>query len=851
MTSLPDQFHISGVLRSTPAFAVADPAALNRFPAPNTEPLVTTAFSTVAAALLAANRIDPFIADPRLDDNDWWWSFEQEPSRAGCWMSSDGLSVGAEVFVNGLVVHRVESAWLPVSIYLPADTTHVDICFRSMTAQLQTLRSVDRAYRARWRTRLIETQQLRLVRTPLLGRMPGWNLPLPIIGSHGQLRFDDSRRPETETVNVTIAPNNSAVVEVIVLLDIGVQAKPKLTLGGSEHTLQFVDVVPDGRSRFRCVAMVTQAPLWWPHTHGEPRTVSMNVVCDGLTYPLAPVAFRQVDVHHGTRSPATSPSVSVNGVTVFARGINWIPVDGADPFADDERVELALQDLVEAGINLIRVPGTTVYAHSHLYQRCTELGIMVWQDLMFANVDVPVEAPSLARLIEAEVAMVARRIAVHGSVVVLCGGSEVEQQAAMGGASSSVIESTLGRTVLRELVGRYAPQTAYVAASPGAAPGVSRFAGAVSGQASPHHPGSGFSHYFGVGAYRRGLDDARRNGVGFATECLAYAHVPSAEAVSRLLGDEGLAIHHPRWKRGVPRDRGAGWDFDDVRDEAVRELFDTEPTKLRWSDPHAYLQLSRCALAEVFDATFSEWRRPGSVCNGALVWTGRDLFEGAGWGLTEVDGTRKSAWFALARRCAPIAVALTDEGLNGIDCHVFNDSPEPLEALLKVGVFNRSTMVVERQISVTVAPGAGETASLNELLNDHRDLNGAYSFGPASHDLVRVTLSWAGGTSSAHLWPTGRPSSASRGDVLLTEVVRSPAAESEWLLKVSSPTGAFGVSIDAPGWRLSANWFHLAPGDQQLVSLRAARSEPSKRLAVRAISAPAAMSVTLDEPMPS
>ncbi len=491
-----------------------------------------------------------------------------------------------------------------------------------------------------------------------------------------------------------------------------------------------------------------------------------------------------------------------------------------------------------AGVNLIRVAGSTAYAPTRFYERCSELGIMVWQDLMFANLDVPMEAPGMLDAVVNEVEMVARRIAVHGCVVALCGGSEVEQQVAMTGGRNATLQATPGRTVLKELAGAHVPWVSYVSSSPTAVPG-------AGGQLSPHHVSSGFSHYFGVGAYRRGLGDARRSGVGFATECLAYAHVPSSETVDRLMGEEGYATHHPNWKRGVPRDRGAGWDFDDVRDHALKELFDVDPTELRWTDPLGYLQLSRCVTAEVFDATFSEWRRPASPCNGALIWTARDLFDGAGWGITEADGTPKSAWFAMARRCAPIAVALTNEGLNGVDCHIVNDHAETLDALLTVGVFNRSTLVVERETPIMVAGRSAATRSVNELLGDHRDLTGAYGFGPAAHDLIRVKLTWEAGVSAAHLWPAGRPASSARGDTVTTEVVRSPGADDTWLVRVSSATGAFGVCIDGPGWHPSTNWFHLAPGDEEMVLLTSARPNPSRRITVRAISAPASSSVML------
>ncbi len=98
------------------------------------------------------------------------------------------------------------------------------------------------------------------------------------------------------------------------------------------------------------------------------------------------------------------------------------------------------------------------------------------------------------------------------------------------------------------------------------------------------------------------------------------------------------ALHSPRWKARVPRDAGASWDFEDVREHYLRTVYDVDPPRLRYEQPERYLMLSRAVVAEVMSDVFAEWRRVGSSCNGGLVWQFQDLLPGAG-GVSSTPGT--------------------------------------------------------------------------------------------------------------------------------------------------------------------------------------------------------------------
>jgi beta-mannosidase len=153
-------------------------------------------------------------------------------------------------------------------------------------------------------------------------------------------------------------------------------------------------------------------------------------------------------------------------------------------------------------------------------------------------------------------------------VVAFCGGSEVEQQAAMFGAPRESWTNDFFSDSLPRLLAKHAPGAAYWPSTP-------------TGGALPFHVGEGLAHYYGVGAYRRPLEDVRLARVKFTPECLGFSNVPEGENLRKLSEAGTVPPHDPAWKRGVPRDTGPGWDFEDVRDHYLERLYGIDAAELR------------------------------------------------------------------------------------------------------------------------------------------------------------------------------------------------------------------------------------------------------------------------------
>jgi beta-mannosidase len=789
------------------ALLAAAPAA---FDLPQALPEVgwveVTGLSTVPALLRAAGRsVAEWSAGGDADALDWWFClrFDVESSfLQDAQLQFDGLATIAQVWLNGEALLSSDNMFVAarcaVAQHLRSEGNVLTLCFRSMTAALARRRP-----RPAWRVPMLEQQQLRWHRTSLMGRAPGWMPPTPPLGPWRDIWLSPPALVDDVELQVRV---EGTVGWARLGFETDARHPPLravLVVSRGDQRVS-TDMVRGPEGRWQADIAVNEVALWWPHTHGDPARYRVHVELHGervMHHELGHIGFRTIEID--TRDDGFS--VLVNGVAVFCRGACWMPPDpiGWRPEAAD--VQRTVEQARDAGMNMLRVSGTMVYEGDDFLDACDALGVMVWQDLMFANMDYPASEPAWLASIHTEVAAQLKAWQRRPSVAVVCGNSEVSQQAAMWGAPRDAWSPTLFHQTLPALVAEALPGTAYWPSS-------------AWGGAFAHQPDAGTSSYYGVGAYLRPLADARRSRVRFATECLAFSNVPSAAAIARMPGAAALRVTHAAWKARAPRDLTAGWDFEDVRDHYVAELFGVDPARLRYDDHERYLALGRAATGEVMASAYSEWRRAGSECGGALVWFLRDLWAGAGWGLLDETGAPKACFHALRRVLQARAVVLTDEGNSGLVAHLVNERPEVLCAQLSFEAWRGDTRVFHGKGQFDLAPRSVEAVPLISLVDHFADLNHAYRFGPLAHDVVVVRLDDGAGANlaQAHHFPAGM-GLAREADLGLDAASR-PLANGRVEVVLTTRRFAVGVHFEAPGYQADDEFFHLAPGQTHRVT---------------------------------
>jgi beta-mannosidase len=824
----------------------------------------------VAAGLEAHGQFrldDPRSSAIDLDRDAWWYRcaiprVDADPvSRAI--LRLGGLATLADVFVDGQHLLRSDNMFhahrLDLSVKLRAihrtsgtypsgggglagaEGPH-ELAIRF--APLAELLAVRRPA-PRWNSKLVSRQELRFLRTSLVGRTPGRTPPIPCVGPWRPVVLHRWRRFVVHDVDVrTELADGAGIVHVTIrgtnLTSESVKGAV-LTVGSVSGPLEAREDPSSGDAFLWGTLTVPKPELWWPHTHGEPvrHPAAITLEIGGTTAQIAlgRLGFRAISLD--TTDGAFA--LRINGERVFCRGAAWTTTDVTRLAGSREDYLRVLGAMKDAGMNMVRVPGTMAYETDAFYEACDELGLLVWQDFMFANMDYPFEDGAFRTSVVREAGELLGRLQARPSLAVICGGAEVEREAAVTGAPRAAWKSPLFEELLADECRARCPSVPYWPNTP-------------SGGVLPLHADRGVSHYHGVGQDLRTLDDPRRADVRFAAECLAFANVPESDLFASFLPEGEAPIGHARWKERTTRHHGASWDLEDVRDHYVAHLFGVDPSRQRHEDIDRYLALARAATGEVMARVFAELRRPGSRCSGALVFWLQDLWAGAGAGILDSRGLPKSPFWYLRRVLGPTAGFFTDEGVNGLHIHLLNDGDSPFSGRLGLSLYRDGEAKIAGGSTEVVVPArAGLTVPADALLDTFADTSRAHPLGrrAGGHDVAEMTLSSPAGAILCEAVHVADLRDPPRGGGLEARLVRRDQPAEGLVLHLRTKRFAQSVSVTVPGYVPVDNYFDLAPGAARSVMLRPLHPNLSAPVAsVAALNLAAPLRVVLEEAAP-
>lgn len=577
-------------------------------------------------------------------------------------LRADGLDTFALVTVNGKVVGRTSNMLvghrLDVKSVLRAGENSIEVLFDS-----PTIRSKQIERRLGPLKVALEPHRV-YIRKAQYSFSWDWGPKLTTSGIWRPIQIEASSRGYLSDPFVKVGPINArnAVATVSAELNGRLRAgsKVRLVVEGGGWKSDRVVSAHGAKTTFRI--QIPHPQLWWPSGLGEQPlyTAHLSLVYDDETlHELhVPFAIRTVRLLQEKDAEGKSFILVINGRKVFCKGADWIPADSFLPRIPASRYEALLQMAKEANMNMIRVWGGGIYESDLFYDLCDRLGLMVWQDFMFACGEYPQDEPFLKE-VRAESEQAIKRLRNHPSVVLWCGNNECEWLYCMENPGRHPDEMT-GARIFRDLLPRACKDhdgtRPYWRSSP-------------FGNGFPNDESNGNHHQWNVWSFWKDFREYENDNGRFVTEFgfQAPANVKTMESCTMPEDrhpQSRVIEHHNKQVEGPERL---------VRFIAAHYRLETDFARFTY--------LGQLVQAEALKCAVEHWRRRKYGTAGVLFWQLNDCWPVASWAVIDSALRPKAAYFYAKRFFAPILVSFRTMPA-GIGVWVTNDRPSAFRGVL-------------------------------------------------------------------------------------------------------------------------------------------------------------------------
>ena len=412
-----------------------------------------------------------------------------------------------------------------------------------------------------------------------------------------------------------------------------------------------------------CRIEVPDPRLWWPAGYGgqplyrvEAELVSGGTRLDGWSrrIGLRTMTVSRVKSEHGE-----SFSHCVNGVDVFAMGMDYIPEDNLLPRVTPERTRRLLEDARAANVNTIRVWGGGYYPDDYFYDICDELGLLVWQDFMFACAVYNL-TEAFEETITAEFVDNIRRLRSHPSLALWCGNNEMEQFAGSGLWIRAMRQKSdyikMFQYIIPKVLKAEDPQAFYWPSSPSSGGDFDE----------PGDPSRGDVHDWDVWHGLKPFTDYRNYLFSYVSE-FGFQSFPCMETIESFTLPEDRNIFSYIMEK---HQRNATANGRIVTYLSQNYLYPATLDKLVYA--------SQLLQAQAMQYGVEHWRRNRGRCMGAVIWQLNDCWPVASWAGIDYFGRWKALQYYARRFFAPVLVSCHEEGLvNQEDISVNTEHIDP------------------------------------------------------------------------------------------------------------------------------------------------------------------------------
>lgn len=546
---------------------------------------------------------------------------------------------------------------------------------------------------------------------------------------------------------------------------------------------------------------IADPKLWYPAGHGaqplyrleaEVRTSAAS--CESA----CTVGLRDVQIRMPYDEQGRKFLIVVNGIEILCKGVNWIPLKLFPNLDTAEEYRTEIEDIAAANMNMIRVWGGGTYENHDFFAECDRLGIMVWQDFMFACGDYP-DDDAFCELVRREADFVIDEFGYHPSIVLWCGNNENQffiersRKKRKHGFGEKLYFDVLKEACRRDTLRPYWPTSPYT----------------LTFDDSRYEGDYGDMHSWYVWGQTHPYEEYREVNGRFLSE-FGMQSYPSALVLDKVDPDADL--------------RDPKFDAMQKAPNGIQRLFYYTVGDYRLpADKNDFVYVNQLMQANALRFGVEHWVSRMPDTSGALIWQWSDLWPSISWALVDYGKVKKPSYFYMKRTFqSPNVIAKIEPGQDEADLFVVHDRGD-FSGKVKAEFYDLATDSVVRSEEREVS-GLGYRSTAIGKLN-------VAGFDAAT-TVVFVSLLSAGGELLARqAYLLGKPRQLKLKPANV-QVASRPLDNGDTAITLTTDVFAKDVGVlNVPG-ALSDNFFDLRAGETREIVLKGSLPEGAELRAI-------------------
>ncbi len=552
-----------------------------------------------------------------------------------------------------------------------------------------------------------------------------------------------------------------------------------------------------GANQLSVTFAINNPKLWWCNGLGDPNLYEFKTEVQHnsivLDNDIKKIGIRSMKMISEPDEFGRNLYLELNGVRVFSKGANYVPLDNFTPRITKEKYEQTILDAVNANMNMLRVWGGGIYEDDYFYELCDKYGIMVWQDFMFACSLYPSEGKFLENIKQEAIDNV-KRLRNHASIALWAGNNEArefwiawgwkEHYEKIGYADKVWKQYTdLFEGVLPDVIKQYSPGTYYQSSSPYSD--------------GSHDDKNGDRHYWGVW----------------------HGHKPTTEfnvVRSRFFSEYGFQSFPEYQSIKIFAPEPSDWNITSevmmahqragsYANPLIEEYLLNEYKKPK--DFQSFIYMSQVLQGDAIKTAIEAHRRDMPYCMGTLFWQHNDCWPVASWSSRDYYGRWKAQHYFSREAYRDILVSpIANE--NVLDVYIVSDRLSATKGNFKLKVVNLEDNSVINEVSQAVSIPAN-----NGKKHFSTDITSLLKGADKNKVFITVSFTDKQGVEYSNRYFLVPQKEVNFPEVNITRTIKPVAGGFEVVLHSNKLARAVFLSLDGIDNFFGNNYFDIIPGN--------------------------------------